>query len=271
MAALGLAMGLPFLRRSAAPTAFDPVSMFAGLGDYWIGSDLTRLFTDSAETTNVAANGDPIGSWKGQLDAFSITEPVAGNKPLWNAADNSVRLPYYKFLSTLVGGNIFAANEPASLFVYAKLVDYSYGAAGDPLVFVQDTSGYIPAGLNTGGYGGGGDNGQVRAAIFDGSASWGAPAGYDVSAPAKTAFRAAAMARSADSASRGTWMQVLHNNGSDNTHFAVYTPRNCPNMGLYADGDPFSFKTHVKMIAAGRVALTDDDVANLIAYAETLP
>lgn len=255
--------------RSSASVPFPAKFIGGAVGDYWIGSDLTRLFTDSAETANVASNGDPIGSWKGQLDAFSITQAVAGNKPLWNAADNSVRLPYYKFLDTLVGGTLFAAGEESSLLIYAKLVDFGYGASGDSIIEVFDGSGYMPIGLHTGGYFTGLSHGQIRYAKNDGSAQSGGYISFPESEPVQTDFRAVAYSRSGSADTRGAY---AHNTkyAGDPDYSGPYE-RDSNITAVKADGNLSSFKIHVKMIVAARKGMSSEDVAGLIDYAESLP
>jgi hypothetical protein len=62
---------------------WTPANLYAGDGDWYLATDLTTLFQDSAKTTAAAANSDPIGAWVGQMGVGpDITQATGANKPL---------------------------------------------------------------------------------------------------------------------------------------------------------------------------------------------
>lgn len=77
---------------SGAVAAFGPVAIdnqstqlinpntMAGTLDLWRWHDLTRLWTTSALSTPVASVGDPVGGWRGQLDAYTLIQAVANSR-----------------------------------------------------------------------------------------------------------------------------------------------------------------------------------------------
>jgi hypothetical protein len=69
----------------AAP-AFDPLSLSPHL---WLDpSDLTTLFQDSAMTTPVTADGDPVGAILDKSgNNLHLTQATAGSRPLYQTSD----------------------------------------------------------------------------------------------------------------------------------------------------------------------------------------
>lgn len=81
--ALGLALAMPYLRGGSA---WMPAELF-GASEPGIAYDLTdssKLYQDSARTTLVAANGDPIGSVTDiSGNGKHASQATTASKPLW--------------------------------------------------------------------------------------------------------------------------------------------------------------------------------------------
>lgn len=71
---------------------FSPDQLFTGgyLGDWWSTSDLTKLKQDSAETTAVAADNDPVGSWRGKVNNTQLLQATAGARPLYKSSNATI-------------------------------------------------------------------------------------------------------------------------------------------------------------------------------------
>ena len=64
--------------------AFTPASI-AGIVDYFVYDDLTRIKQSSDGTGAVTSAGDPVGWWRGQLDVITGTQPDPGSKAVYRA------------------------------------------------------------------------------------------------------------------------------------------------------------------------------------------
>ncbi len=74
-------------RKRRRSSAWTPTLLFSGqVGDWWSAEDLSSLFTDKAGTTNVAANNDVVGRWRGQVNS----------NILWQDTDTTSMKPLYK-------------------------------------------------------------------------------------------------------------------------------------------------------------------------------
>lgn len=144
-------MSLPFLlgRMGMTPgvlgASFSPATLFAGeTGGYWDPSVLSSLWQDSARTTPVTANNDPIGA----IDDLSgngnhLVQATADNRPLYKTSGG---------LSWLESDGVndfvrkaFTHNQPVDRVIAFQQIAsihggrlWDGGAAGAGLIF-QDT------------------------------------------------------------------------------------------------------------------------------------
>jgi hypothetical protein len=74
------------LRPKTRATGFDPRSI-ADLGIWLDAGDVSSLAQNSAGTTAVTANNDPVGYWRDRIGGYAFTQTVAeANRPLWVAS-----------------------------------------------------------------------------------------------------------------------------------------------------------------------------------------
>src|SRR5690554_962627 len=90
-----------------APAPFDPLSLFSNgeQGAWYDPSDLTTLYQDSAGTTPVTADGDPVGRMLDKSgNGNHADQSVAASRPIYrtdgvlhwlefDGVDDSLRLP----------------------------------------------------------------------------------------------------------------------------------------------------------------------------------
>ncbi len=114
--------GLPPL--VSAP-AFSPSSLFGGgeTGDWWDAADLTKLFQNSAGTTPVTADSDPVGSIKGQVSATALTQGTTSKKPLYRTGGGQSWLAFDSVDDFLQG--TFTLNQPATLISLLRVVTWT--------------------------------------------------------------------------------------------------------------------------------------------------
>ena len=76
---------IPVLCRPPSASAFTPLSLSPAL---WLdSSDLATLYQDSAGTTPVAADGDPVGKWLDKSgNGRHLTQATAAQRPTMKAA-----------------------------------------------------------------------------------------------------------------------------------------------------------------------------------------
>lgn len=67
---------------ASAAAAWTPAEI-AGILDYGVFDDLTRLKQNSDGTGTVSSTGDPVGFWRGQLDVLTFIQPTTANKPVY--------------------------------------------------------------------------------------------------------------------------------------------------------------------------------------------
>lgn len=73
----------------AGSAPFDPASLFTGgyTGGYYDASDLSTLWQDSARTTPVTADGDPVGAWDDKSgNGNHLTQATSGRRPLYKTS-----------------------------------------------------------------------------------------------------------------------------------------------------------------------------------------
>lgn len=85
---LGVSVG-PFVRRAGAAAAFDPASLFAASEDgaWFDPSDLSTLWQDSARTTPVTTDGDPVGAMDDKSgNGNHALQATAAKRPVYKTA-----------------------------------------------------------------------------------------------------------------------------------------------------------------------------------------
>ena len=90
--------GLQFLTKiggaglQIVTATFTPASLFTGgyLGDWWDANNIATLYQDSAKTTPVTADNDPVGAWVGLVNGVTIVQATAGAKPLYKSSNKTV-------------------------------------------------------------------------------------------------------------------------------------------------------------------------------------
>lgn len=98
----------PFLR-STARTTFSPAPrplwtpqalFFGGFGAWYDPSDLSTLFQDSAATTPVTADNQPVGCMRDKSgNGVHLLQATSGARPTWRAGGNGAA-PYLSFDGT---------------------------------------------------------------------------------------------------------------------------------------------------------------------------
>lgn len=72
---------------TSAGGAFTPADLFtAEAGGWWQASDLSKLWQDSARTTQVAADGDPVGAWDTNVNSTHFLQATSGARPLYKTS-----------------------------------------------------------------------------------------------------------------------------------------------------------------------------------------
>jgi hypothetical protein len=110
--------------------AFTPLSLFAGaaIGAWYDPSDLATLFQDSAGTTPVTANNDPVGKMLDKSgNGFHLTQATAGKRPLYKVSGGLSSLLFDGTDDFLQSGAFTAWAQPSSFLLGEKLT--SIGAA----------------------------------------------------------------------------------------------------------------------------------------------
>lgn len=139
-------------RRSGGVTPFTPAALFTGgfQGDWWSTSNLAKLKQDSAETTAVSADNDPVGSWRGNVNNTQLLQATAAAKPLYKSSNATVLLDGIDD-SLMLGANAAWNPYPMSLVV---IFDQTVNGAAGAGVLAYSASGgdyigirlYTPAG-----------------------------------------------------------------------------------------------------------------------------
>lgn len=114
---------LPAARAPEVPDNYP--ALVPGISDYWINTDTTRLWTTSALSTNVNAAGDPVGGWRGQLDARTLTQATAGTRAQYEL--DGILLDSRAAFKNLNQTVTLGANDP--FFLWARQVCTSTNAA----------------------------------------------------------------------------------------------------------------------------------------------
>ena len=52
-------------------------------GDYWDARDATKLYENTGDSSPNVVDGDPVGKWVGQRGVITLSQSVAGSKPVW--------------------------------------------------------------------------------------------------------------------------------------------------------------------------------------------
>lgn len=125
-----------FFGESGAGPTFSPTNL-PGTLDLWKWNDLTRLWTTSELSTPVASVGDPVGAWRGKLDAYTLIQEVANSRyeyaadgVLLNSASNtkSMEAAYSQDATApfwIARRVITVSNQSARIGMGAPAVDYN--------------------------------------------------------------------------------------------------------------------------------------------------
>jgi hypothetical protein len=129
-----LGMSLISTRRASGAAAFSPAVLFAGSvkGAWYDPSDLSSMFQDTAGTTPVAANNDPVGRINDKSgNGNHLLQATAGKRPLYQTASG---------LSWLLFDGVDDGLATATGKTWAATSDYCLAvrSAGDPSVLAFD-------------------------------------------------------------------------------------------------------------------------------------
>lgn len=124
-------MGLPAWRPKGSPplaaTAFSPTSLFAGgeTGDWLDASDLATLFQNSAGTTPVTVDGDPVGSINGKKYATALVQGTSAKKPVYHTSGGLSWLTFDSIDDFLLG--TFTLTQPFTRISLVRVVTWTSG------------------------------------------------------------------------------------------------------------------------------------------------
>ena len=139
---------IPVLCRPPSASAFSPLSL-PGLALWLDASDLGTLWQDSARTTAVAADADPVGAWDDKSgNARHVTQGTASKRPLYKTAIQNGRsvIRYDGVDDFLFTASEFNLTQPTTAYI----VFYADPLETDGVMLDGYTSGRFSARVHPG-------------------------------------------------------------------------------------------------------------------------
>ena len=128
---------------------FSPEQLFSGgyLGDWFDATSISTLYQDSAKTTSVTADNDPVGAWVGRVNALTIQQATGVARPLYKSSNMTVLADGVDD-NLMTAANVSFSGYPLSI---AVLFDQSVnGASSGAVVSVAGgAADYMGLVLNT--------------------------------------------------------------------------------------------------------------------------
>jgi len=154
------------LVRGGKSGVFTPASLFANgeQGAWYDPSDLTTLYQDSAGTTPVTADGDPVGRMEDKSgNGNHATQAGSTSRPVYRTDGTLRRLKFDGVDDVLVVGSRMGIAADPNLTIAAALVPYDYGKNNTRAFQIGSGSigdGNLAAGFGTAGWSWRYDNGN---------------------------------------------------------------------------------------------------------------